>query len=127
MARSRSSSKNSLSLMELHQGQLAAYWALNKHRFKALRCGRRFGKTDLAKSWISQGLVQGYECAWLAPQHMTWSEVYAELTDTLLPILGASSKNEGVIRTITGGRLRLLDLGKSDRLPWATISPDRDR
>ena len=67
--------------MELHRGQLDAYWALNNHRFKALRCGRRFGKTDLAKTWISQGLVQGYECAWLAPQHMTWSEVYAELTD----------------------------------------------
>jgi hypothetical protein len=94
-----------LSLGTLHKGQVAAYWALKGHRFKALRCGRRFGKTDFAKTWISHGLVLGYECAWLAPQHMTWSEVYSEMTETLGPILDTSSKSAAVIRTATGGRL----------------------
>jgi hypothetical protein len=94
-----------LSLGTLHQGQLAAFWAVKDHRFKALRCGRRFGKTDFAKIWISHGLVLGYECAWLAPQHMTWSEVYSELTDSLRPILSTSSKSAAVIRTTTDGRL----------------------
>jgi hypothetical protein len=94
-----------LSLRPLHAGQARAYWALQRHRFKALRCGRRFGKTDFAKVWISQGLVQGFECAWFAPQHMTWSEVYVDLTDTLRPILDAGSKGAAVIRTRTGGRL----------------------
>jgi hypothetical protein len=94
-----------ISLGTLHEGQVKAYWALQGHRFKALRCGRRFGKTALAQHWISQGLVQGFECAWLAPQHMTWSEVYSELAEKLLPILDTSSKSGAVIRTITGGRL----------------------
>lgn len=94
-----------MSLGQLHFGQAAAYWALKNHRFKALRCGRRFGKTDFAKIWISQGLVQGHECAWFAPQHMTWSEVYSDLADTLRPILDTSSKGAAVIRTRTGGRL----------------------
>src|SRR4051812_47832066 len=75
-----------LSLGTLHSGQVAAYWALQPHRFKALRCGRRFGKTDYAKIWIAEGLVQGFECGWFAPQHMTWSEVYSDLTSTLRPI-----------------------------------------
>jgi hypothetical protein len=75
------------------------------HRFKALRCGRRWGKTDFAKNWIVEGLIQGQECAWWAPQHKTWSEVYAEIVRMLGPLLGTSSKVLGFIRTKTGGRL----------------------
>ena len=33
-------------LPPLHEGQAAAYWALARNRYKALRCGRRFGKAD---------------------------------------------------------------------------------
>jgi hypothetical protein len=94
-----------LSIGTLHRGQAKAFWSLKSHRFKALRCGRRFGKTDLAKIWIAQGLVQGYECAWFAPQHMTWSEVYFELTERLRPILDMGSKGAAVMRMSTGGRL----------------------
>jgi hypothetical protein len=94
-----------LSLGKMHSGQVAAYWALQPHRFKALRCGRRFGKTDFGKMWIGQGLAQGWECAWFAPQHMTWSEVYTEMTDALRPILDTSSKGSAVMRMNTGGRL----------------------
>jgi hypothetical protein len=89
----------------LHAGQAAAYWALKPHRFKALRCGRRFGKTELGKTWIAQGLVQGSECAWFAPQHKTWSETYTELHDLLRAILMSGSKGSGVLRLRTGGRL----------------------
>jgi hypothetical protein len=94
-----------LSLGTLHSGQAAAYWALKPSRFKALRCGRRFGKTDFAKIWIGHALAQGGECAWFAPQHMTWAEVYSELADTLRPILDTSSKGSAVMRMKTGGRL----------------------
>src|SRR3984885_6325827 len=102
--RSRSS-VSQLSLMQLHEGQTAALRALQPHRFKALRCGRRFGKTDFAKAWIADGLLRGWECAWLAPQHRTWSEVYSELATDLRPIVNRTSKQAGVMRTRTGGRL----------------------
>ena len=94
-----------ISLGQLHFGQLMAHWALQPHRFKALRCGRRFGKTEFAKTWIAQGLVQGEECAWFAPQHMTWTEVYSDLTQMLGPILDASSRAPPVIRLSNGGRI----------------------
>jgi hypothetical protein len=94
-----------LSLQQLHTGQLNAYWALKQHRFKALRCGRRFGKTEFAKTWIADALLRGWECAWLAPQHKTWSEAYAELVDLLRPIMKDRSKGSGVLRLTTGGRL----------------------
>jgi hypothetical protein len=94
-----------LSLGPLHAGQADAYWALKPYRFKVLRCGQRFGKTDFGKTWIAQGLAQGYECGWFAPQHMTWSEVYPELADTIRPILDTGSKGSAVMRVKTGGRL----------------------
>jgi hypothetical protein len=94
-----------LVLRPLHAGQVAAYWALKPYRFKALRCGRRFGKTEYAKTCIAQALVQGWPCAWLAPQHKTWSEIYSELADLLRPVWSTGSKGSGVIRLKTGGRL----------------------
>jgi hypothetical protein len=96
---------NRLSLGTLHSSQVKAYWALKQHRFKALRCGRRWGKTDFSKTWIAQGLAQGQECAWFAPQHKTWSEVYPEIVSMIRPILGTSSKVSAVMRMKTGGRL----------------------
>jgi hypothetical protein len=102
-----------LSLGTLHAGQVKAYLTLRDHRFKALRCGRRFGKTDFAKTWIKEGLVQGYECAWFAPQHKTWSEVYSELASALAPIIDQASKTAGVIKFKTGGRLDFWSLENS--------------
>jgi hypothetical protein len=97
--------RDQASLQQMHAGQLAAHWALKPHRFKALWCGRRFGKTEYAKTWIADALVRGWECAWLAPQHKTSSETYSELADLLRPILKAGSKGSGVMRLKTGGRL----------------------
>jgi hypothetical protein len=102
-----------LSLGTLHSSQVKAYWDLKSHRFKALRCGRRWGKTDFAKTWIAQGLSQGQECAWLAPQHKTWSEVYPEILNTVRPILDTSSKGAAVMRMNTGGRLDFWTLENS--------------
>jgi phage terminase large subunit-like protein len=105
MANRRVTAEAIITLPTLHLGQVKAFVALRDSRFKALRCGRRFGKTDFAKTWIMQGLTQGQEGAWFAPQHMTWAEVYSDLIETLQPILDRSSKTEGVMRLRTGGRL----------------------
>jgi len=105
MSNRKITSESIITLPTLHLGQVKAFVALREHRFKALRCGRRFGKTDFAKTWIMQGLTQGQECAWFAPQHMTWAEVYSDLIEALQPILDRSSKTEGVMRLRTGGRL----------------------
>jgi hypothetical protein len=99
------SNVQTIRLLLPHSGQMRAHLALLPHRFKALRCGRRFGKTDLAKTWIAEGLIRGQECAWFAPNHMTWSEVYSDLARTLRPVLASGSKSGGVMRFKTAGRL----------------------
>ncbi len=118
--------QQSISVGRLHAGQMAAFRALLPHRFMALRCGRRFGKTELAKAWITQGILQGEACAWFAPQHMLASEVFADLARDLAPLLDAGSKGDGVMRFATGGRLDFWSLenpiaGRSRGYPRVVI------
>jgi hypothetical protein len=92
-------------LEPLHPGQARAYRALVGHRFVALRCGRRFGKTALAKSWVAHGLLQGEEVGWFAPEHKHMAEVCADLKATLASLLVASAKTPPALRLLTGGRV----------------------
>lgn len=94
-----------LKLPTMHRGQATAWWAFSGHRLKALRCGRRWGKTDFAKIWIGDGLARGMECGWFAPQHKTWSEAYTEMRESFAPIIDGGSKGAAVMRAATGGRL----------------------
>ena len=93
-----------ISIGQLHSGQMAAYKTLRGHKYMALRCGRRFGKTELAKTWISQGLLMGMPCAWIAPQHMLAQEVYYDLAKKFSSLIEESAK-ASLIRLRTGGRL----------------------
>ncbi len=92
-------------LPALHAGQVRAYQALMPHRFKALRCGRRFGKTELAKAWIADGVLQGEPCAWFSPQHKQAGEVFEDIARMLAPLLIKSGRGEGVMRFVNGGRI----------------------
>ena len=69
--------------------------------------------TDAGKSWIMDAAVRGLPCAWYAPEHKTWSEAYSEIVDHIGPLITptGSSKNAGVIRLITGGRIDWWTLG----------------
>ena len=114
MSKTLSAKRNTetvISLGKMHPGQIKAYLALKPHRYKILRCGRRFGKTEFAKIWISQGLLQGWECAWLAPQHKIWSEAYMEIKGMLRPLWESGSMGSSVIRLKTRGRLDFWTLG----------------
>lgn len=111
-------------LPTLHTGQVRAFQAkgpsdrqlqLNPDfsenrgsRYKAVRCGRRWGKTDFGKTWIGDGVLKGWPCGIFAPDYKRMIEVYNELAVMLAPVLpkrGGTNKTEGVIRLITGGRI----------------------
>ncbi len=110
-------------LPTLHPGQIRAFWANTpserqlqldpafssaRGRYKAVRCGRRWGKTDFLKTWVGDGALKGFPCGIFAPDYKRMIEVYNELTVMLAPVIpsrGGSSKTDGVIRLITGGRI----------------------
>jgi len=110
MRRTAVEREQQIELPQLHAGQIAAYNILRFHRFVSLRCGRRFGKTELAKLWIAEVLIFGGHCAWFAPQRMTWSEVFDEMCEMLRALIASSSRADGVIRLKNGGRLHFWSL-----------------
>lgn len=84
------------------------------YRYKAIRCGRRWGKTDYLKTWIGDGAIKSYPTAIFAPDYKRMIEVYNELAVMLKPVMlpqGGSNKTDGVIRLITGGRIDFWTLG----------------
>ena len=92
-----------ITLPELHEGQIRAL--LSPGRFKALRCGRRWGKTVLESTIACDGAAKGQSVGFFAPDYKILAETYTEVCDILDPIKKSASKIEGVIRTITGGRV----------------------
>jgi hypothetical protein len=91
-----------------HPGQVAAYRAYQSCNQLAIRCGRRWGKTDFAKTIASNVVLRGQPVGWFTPNYKVQAEAYNEIRGMLDPVVpkqGGSSKTEGVIRAITGGRL----------------------
>ena len=86
-----------------HAGQLAAW--RGRGRFTALRCGRRWGKTQLAESIAVQTAAQGFPVGIFAPDYKILSETYRDLESTLTPVISDSNRTDGIIRLITGGRV----------------------
>lgn len=90
-----------IALPTLHPGQVAAYKIPGKR--KAIRCGRRWGKTDLGATIACDGAAKRQTIGWFAPEHKFIAEAYNSIADILAPIKASSSKVEGIIRTTTGG------------------------
>jgi len=86
-------------------GQVAAFKTLRDNRFVALRAGRRWGKTDAGKVIAADAAIKSRSVGWFAPDYKRLSEAFYEVAATLIPVTKQSSKVDGVIRTITGGRI----------------------
>ena len=72
-------------LPTFHSDQIKA-WRL-PGRFKALRCGRRWGKDILAETVACNDVAHGKIVGWFAPDHKTNIEVFGEINDILRPIV----------------------------------------
>lgn len=94
-----------ISLPQLHPDQVRAFRLFQANRFVALRGGRRWGKTDFAKTIACDGAVKGQPIGWFAPDYKIEIEAFNEIAEVLAPVRLSSSKVEGVIRTTTGGRI----------------------
>ena len=92
-----------IDLPEFHAGQLQAWSA--RQRFTALRAGRRMGKTAMMQAIACRYLAEGKNVGWFAPSYKLLSEAYSEIAEMIHPILQSSSRMQGVMRVITGGRI----------------------
>ena len=96
-------SRIEIALPTLHTGQLSAW--RKRGRFNALRCGRRWGKTQMLISIAGSRATHGEYMGIFAPDYKIMSETYRELEEALAPVTAHSNKTDGLIRTITGGRI----------------------
>ena len=92
-----------INLPVLHPDQVNA-WRL-PGRFKAIRCGRRWGKSALLSVIACDAALKGESVGIFTPAYKFQTEIYAEIVRYLQPAIAAASKIDGVIRTITGGRI----------------------
>jgi hypothetical protein len=95
-------------------------------RFRALRCGRRWGKTAFLKTIACDLAAKGASVGWFVPNYRYASEAYSETEVTLEPAVRTSSRNLGILHTTTGGRIELWTLedekaGRSRRYHLAII------
>jgi hypothetical protein len=96
-----------ITLPTFHPDQVRAYEIWRANKYVAGRCGRRWGKTDMAKTIVADYMLKGRSVGWFAPSYKIMSEAYTDIAMTLAPIIphrSGASKTEGVIRTITRGR-----------------------
>lgn len=97
-------------LPTFHPGQVAAFKTVDQNtgkraRFLALRCGRRWGKTDFGKVLACDASTKGRKVGWFAPDYKIQTEAYHDIVDTLLPVIGTKNRMDGRISTVTGGRI----------------------
>jgi hypothetical protein len=95
-------------LPELHPGQIDAFNL--PARFKALRCGRRWGKTAFLKAIACDFATKGALVGWFVPNYRYASEAFSENEQALAPLISSSSRNLGIINTITGGKIEIWTL-----------------
>ena len=90
-----------IALPTLFQGQKDIWH--QRQRLNVARCGRRYGKTKLMVAIASYVAGKGGKAGLFAPEHKQLSEPYREVLTTISPIKVSANKNEGTIRTISGG------------------------
>ena len=89
-------------LPKLHPGQKEVCRV--RTRFKAVRCGRRWGKTKYAVAAACEHAAMGKYVGWFAPEYKFIAEAYREISVILANVKRSSSRDK-VFTTLSGGRV----------------------
>lgn len=81
-----------------------------KGKRKAARCGRRWGKNVFGESLAVSDSCKGRLVGWFAPEHKRLAESYNVIAEAIEGVKKRSSKTEGMIETITGGKVEFWSL-----------------
>lgn len=88
-------------------------------RFKVVVCGRRWGKTELAKTLLMEEACQhGMKTWWLAPTYQMAGQVWRDLKKTTTNIAGRdiSETDKRIDFTLTGGSIAIRSTHYPDNL-----------
>ncbi len=102
-------------MRNLHQAQREIL--AKSKRFNVIKCGRRFGKTELTQELAVETMLQGYPVGYFTPTYKDLYEVWQSMKYILKPV--TRSINESV------KQITLLTSGKIDF--WSMEDPDSGR
>jgi hypothetical protein len=80
-------------------------------RFRALRCGRRWGKTRFLSTVAADAVIKGCSIGWFAPDYRISQESFGELSDILDPVLTSTNRSLGMLEARTKGKIEVWTLG----------------
>lgn len=81
-----------------------------KKRFNVLKCGRRFGKTQLSKELVINPLLDGQKVGYWYPNYKDGKDVWTDLKYTLNDVIDRKDEQLRQIILITGGQLDMWSL-----------------
>lgn len=79
-----------------------------------LRCGRRFGKTELLESVFARRAISGRKVGWFTPDYKIARPTYTRLHKLLVPVTDHASKTEQIINLHTRGCIEFWTLDNED-------------
>ncbi len=74
-------------------------------RFNVLKCGRRFGKTEITKELAVQTALDGFPVGYWSPTYKDMNKVWDTLKDTLFAVTKRKDEQLKQIKLITGGSI----------------------
>lgn len=86
-------------------------------RFNVLKCGRRFGKTDLSIELAVQPMLDGFPVGYWYPNYKDGEDYWRELKRVLRPIIDTKNEQTRYMSLITGGHIDM----------WSLEDPDSGR
>jgi hypothetical protein len=92
-----------ITLPTFHADQIKAF--MLPGRFKIIRCGRRWGKTEYSITVACDAAICGKKLGFFAPDYRRLIEPRGRIFNVLRPLRSGSSKTEGQFNTTTGGTI----------------------
>lgn len=102
-------------LRKLHPAQQEIL--INRKRFNTIKCGRRFGKTELSQELISETVLDGQIAGVWCPTYKDLYEVWQHCKYIFHDILSARDESVKQMRFVTGGKADF----------WSMEDPDSGR
>lgn len=101
-----------LTLPRPHPGQRTVL--ASRARFRTHACGRRWGKTHVAKNRIVRPALDGFPVGWFAPTYKILDEAWRDLRALLKPVEARANANDRRLELITGGVIEFWSLDDPD-------------
>jgi hypothetical protein len=101
-----------IKLPRLHDAQQSIL--ANARRFNIIKCGRRFGKTTLAKELIISPALDGYPVAYFAPTYKDLYDFWVDVKGMTYTITSQKDETIKKIKLITGGTIEMWSLDDPD-------------